>query len=409
MTVAGVLYLTLFASSLAQGQFLMEGSRPGGPTRLLPSDAAILEGREPRADLPCDVKPTKPVLGYDLTFHAGYEIGLPLQALVGEGNSLTALLRVTPEGGEGSVYFWQKWTVPPLEQTAKGDMYLHGALALGEGRYEVAWLLRDRDERICSAFWDVSTLRRGRDRQIKLDIAPGVVEPPRRELFRDEGPVRRDAEHPLNVLVLLHVGPQALGSAEMQRSESQAMVSILRNIMREQRFTKFSVTAFNIDQRTVIFRQENAPKIDFPALGQAVSDLHFGTVTIQRLSDKDGGPRFLAGLFAEELATQHPDVLMIVGPKRTREQGSLRDSLKRLPNPGCPVFYLNYNADPEANLWRDQLGAVVEFWKGVEYSISKPSDLFFAWSGVVSRLKGNSAERTSALSGPVDGAPLKIK
>jgi hypothetical protein len=35
--------------------------RAGGPIRLLPSDAAILEGREPRTDLPCDVKPTNPV------------------------------------------------------------------------------------------------------------------------------------------------------------------------------------------------------------------------------------------------------------------------------------------------------------------------------------------------------------
>jgi hypothetical protein len=340
-----------------------------------------------------------PVLDYDLAFHSGYEITIPLHALAGSGGTLTAILRVTPEGGEEPSYFSQKWAVPPLEESVKGDTSMHGTFVLGEGNYQIGWLMRDGTERFCTAFWKVSALRRGKDRAVRLHIAPGTVQPTTREPFREEEPAQRDTERPLSVLVLLHVAPQAIGGTEMQATETQTMVSILRNIARERRFARFSITAFNIDQHAVIFRQTNAPKIEFPALGRAVNELHLGTVSVQILGGKDGGTRFLVGLFAEELARERPDVLMIVGPKSAPDEGSLRNLLKQLPDPACPVFYLNYRADELTNRWRDLLGSVVKVWNGVEYSISKPSDLFFSWAGVVSRLTASPTKQASAATG----------
>jgi hypothetical protein len=194
----------------------------------------------------------------------------------------------------------------------------------------------------------------------------------------------------------VHVAPQVIGRAD----ETQAVASILRTIVRERRFTSFSITAFNIDQRSMIYRQGNGPTIDFPALGRAVKSLHFGTVSVQHLREKDRWPQFLLGLFAEELASQRPDVLMIVGPKRSPEKAFLRNFLKQLPHPGCPAFYLNYDADPEMNSWGDLLGSVVDFWKGTEYSISKPQDLFWVWPEIVSRLTVSSVTRAAAANEP---------
>ena len=189
---------------------------------------------------------------------------------------------------------------------SEGDAHLHGKIILGEGNYQVGWVLRDRAERFCAAFWQISASPRGRDREVKLHIAAGMVEPVITEPFLDEAPAPRETARPLSVLVLLHVAPQVMRSPEMQTDQTQAMVSILRNIAHEPRFTSFSITAFNIDKRAVIYRQANAPKIDFPTLGQAVKGLHFGTVAVQRLGDKDGGPQFLLGLIAGELASQKP-------------------------------------------------------------------------------------------------------
>src|SRR5215208_830744 len=70
-------------------QELMTPSGPAGGVRLFNSDAAILESEDTRKDLPCTVTPVKPQLGFDLKFHAGYDVSVPLKELAGSENQLT--------------------------------------------------------------------------------------------------------------------------------------------------------------------------------------------------------------------------------------------------------------------------------------------------------------------------------
>ena len=65
---------------------------------MVATDWAILETQEPRKDLPCTVTPIKPVVGFDLHFHSGYEVEVPLKELAGRDDLLTMLFRVTPAG-----------------------------------------------------------------------------------------------------------------------------------------------------------------------------------------------------------------------------------------------------------------------------------------------------------------------
>src|SRR3569833_2786658 len=60
-------------------QELMPASGPGGSVRLFTSDAAILEAQDTRKDLPCTVTAVKPQLGFDLKFHSGYDVSVPLK------------------------------------------------------------------------------------------------------------------------------------------------------------------------------------------------------------------------------------------------------------------------------------------------------------------------------------------
>ena len=46
--------------------------------RINSNDLAVLEAREVRKDLNCTVYPVKPELGFDLRFHSGFDISLPL-------------------------------------------------------------------------------------------------------------------------------------------------------------------------------------------------------------------------------------------------------------------------------------------------------------------------------------------
>jgi len=384
MTLRVLLSFAVLFLTAARGQVLMDGS--GESFALVPTDAAILESHEQRTDLPCSVKPVSPQLGFDLALHSGYDLTVPFRELAGNGNGLVAIFRVTPKDHpDKAVYFSQKWMVPPVAEDVKGTVDLHGGFVLGEGKYQVEWLMRDRVERFCSAHWFVSADTRGKDRQIELRLPPGTVAPEPPEPYGMEPPVKRDALHPLNVLVLLHVASQISGAAGMRTAEAEALLSILRSIAREPHFGRYSITAFNLEHQETVFRREKSPQIDFPALGEAIKQLQLATIHVQQLQPNDSRMRFLGELLAEEIARIRPDILFFVGPKTSAEFAP-HEGIKSVGEPPCPVFYLNYSADPATNPWRDLIGSVVKLWKGSEYTITKPRDVVLSWNDVMDRI-----------------------
>src|SRR5436190_4599140 len=231
--LACVMALTAFP---AAAQILMPGSAPGGTVRLFNSDAAILEAGETRKDIPCTVSPIKPTLGFDLKFHAGYEVTVPLKELSGSDNHLTMVFRVYPEHKpEESAYFSQRWTVPSIDDDAGGNAQLAGTFDVGEGKYHVDWLMRDRSERVCSHRCDADAALPPKDKQMSLDIPAGSVQPAETEPFKQEPPVHRGPNDPLNIKVMVNFAPQDSLSATLQPIDTNALLSILRSIAREPR------------------------------------------------------------------------------------------------------------------------------------------------------------------------------
>jgi hypothetical protein len=353
-------------------------------------DAAILESPEIRRDLPCTVTPINPELGFDLGFHSGYEVAVPLHELAGTGNNLTAVFRVIPKTGGGDpVHFQQRWTVPPIEERTGGAAHLRGEFILGEGSYQVEWLVRDRDERVCSMHWQILARLRGKDRQVEMNVPPGTARPEAHDPFSDEATVKREGRHLLHVAVLLHVAPQTAGAAGLRDAETAAPLAIVRGIAREPRIGKYSITAFNLERNKILYRRDDTESIDFPALGEAVKQLHLGTVHVQELLEKERRDQFLQGVVATAIGSSRPDALIFVGPKTVADSFAVSRSIRELGDLRCPAFYLNYDANPAANPWQDLIGSVVKFWKGKEYTITKPRDLSMAWSEVMSRLAAN--------------------
>ncbi|MGH9662249.1 MAG: acetyltransferase, partial [Bryobacteraceae bacterium] len=62
------------------------------------------------------------------------------------------------------------------------------------------------------------------------------------------------------------------------------------------------------------------------------------------------------------------------------------ETLREVGEVEYPVFYMNYNFNPAANPWRDAIGNTVKFFKGQEYTISRPRDLWHAWTDIVTRV-----------------------
>ena len=96
-TPALALLWCLALAPCAAPQFLIKPSEPGEQVRIMPSDLTILESGDERKDLPCTVTQHKPELGFDLRFHGGYEVTMPLRELSGSGEVLTILFRVAAQ------------------------------------------------------------------------------------------------------------------------------------------------------------------------------------------------------------------------------------------------------------------------------------------------------------------------
>jgi len=375
----------------------------GAGARLFNTDMAVLEGGDARKDLPCNVTPAKPMLGFDLRFHAGYEVTVPLRELSGSDNLLTILFRVTPSNHKDEpMYFTQRVRVPSIEEDARGDAYLQGGFDVGEGSYHVDWLMRDRAERVCSNYWDSEAALTVKDKQMTLGLNPGTVAASDGEQFKEEPPIERiSTEPPLNVKVLVNFAPQKSDSSTMRPIDTQALVSILRQISRDPHIGKFSLIAFNMQEQRVLYRQESANRIDFPALGDALTTINLGTVDLKRLSQKHGDTEFLTDLIKTELSSgpERPDALIFAGPKVMLDENVSQDTLKDVGEVEYPVFYMNYNLNPQQVPWRDSIGRAVRFFRGTEYTISRPRDLWFAVSEIVFRIVKSKHGRTiSAIS-----------
>lgn len=398
--------------------------------RMNASDLAVLEAHEVRKDLNCTVTPGKPELGFDLRFHLGFNVSVPLSDLSGFENQLTILFRVTPDlhkdqpskdqpskeavrateprlrsDGAGPAqpsYFVQHIRVPLIDDDAKGDADLHGGVDLGEGSYHVDWLMRDRQERVCAFFWDSDAVLQPKDKQIQVALAPGTAEAPLREQFTEAEPVERvGTPGPLNIKVLVNFAPQLFDAAAMRPRDTLALVTMLRRISQEPHFGKFSVVAFSIQEQRVVYRQSSSEKIDFPALGQAVKGIKLGVVDAKRLAHKHGDVEFLTGLIKQEISgPDHPDALIFAGPKMMLDDSVPDDQLRAFAGDvDFPVFYLNYNLYPLDMPWKDSVSHAVKLFRGTEYTISRPRDLWFAVTDLVSRIvKSKHGRSTNPVS-----------
>ena len=397
MNIVAIAGVTLLCSVTLCGQVLMGGLAPGGERWLFPSDAAVLDLHESRTSLRCAVKPVRAELDYTLGFQTGYQVRIRLHDFAGHGDVLTVVFRVTSDRGlTPPVYFQQKWEVPPVPEDADGETTLDGTLTVGEGDYHLAWLMRDRNERVCSAYWKISAHLPAGKGPFSMALSPGVVLPSTGDYAWMKQPSSGSADKQLTVSVFLHVESQFAGFATLAPEDRYALSSMVRSIAREPRISSLSVTAFNLARSQVVFRQDDIRQIDLAALDTAINSLNLGTITVQLLAAKDTGARFLVELVGDQVARSHADALIFLGPKIMDDRALPDELFRQLNDTVCPVFYLSYNPAWNVRAGADLIGSVVRHWRGSEFSINKPLDLLSAWSKIMSRISDGTPWRNAS-------------
>jgi len=214
-------------------------------------------------------------------------------------------------------------------------------------------------------------------------IAESVPEP----FVNDStAPASRQADG-VNLKLLVNFAPQDSTSPTLQRSDTEALVSILKTIQRDTHVNRLSLVAFNIGENRVVYRQDTADRIDFPALGKALQSMKLGTVNVAKLGEKHSETDFLQGLIETEVANNaHPDAVIFAGPKAMLSADVPQEDLRRIGDIECPVFYMNYNLNPQAVPWKDSISHAIRAFKGTEYTISRPRDLWVSTSEMFSRI-----------------------
>ncbi len=384
-------------------QSLIKPHTAGQPLTLNPSDMEILESNDIRHDLPCSVTPSKPELGFDLRFHAGYTLAIPLKELDGGENVLTVLFRVYPENDKSHpAYFVQHIRVPSVDEDSKGDASLQGIIDLGEGQYHVDWLVRDRLERSCSSSWEYDAALPQKDRQMTLFIGPRQIRETVQPFATDSGngsdllsthanagmqATASNADGNLSVKLLVNFAPQKQDSAALRRIDTDALITILKTIRRDPHVGQISLVAFNMEEGRILYEQETSGPIDFSALGHSLETMKLGTVSVQHLDQKSTEAEFLEDLIKKEIVTvPHTDAFIFAGPKTMLNADVPPEELRRIATVESPVFYMNYNLDPRAVPWKDSIGHAVQAFKGTEYTISRPRDLWFSTSDMLDQI-----------------------
>jgi hypothetical protein len=371
----------------------------GQSVNMLPSDMQVLEADDNRKDLPCTVTQRKPELGFDLRFHSGYDVSVPMRELSGDSDLLTIVFRVYSQSDKAHpTFFVQHFSVPAIEDDARGDALLQGGLDLGEGSYHVDWLMRDRSERFCSSSWDMDADLGPKDKPIPLFIRTKEISESLQEPFVNQTVVRpalKETER-LDLKLLVNFAPQLQTSPALQRIDVDALVTILKAIERDSHIRRISLVAFNMNEMRIVYRQEAAEQIDFPALGKALQTMRLGTVNLQNLG-KNSETDFLENLIQTEVASKaHPDAVIFAGPKTMLEADVPEQDLRRIGDIECPVFYLNYNLDPRAIPWKDAISHAIRVFRGIEFTISRPRDIWFSTTEVLGRIVRSKRERALA-------------
>jgi hypothetical protein len=332
-------FLLLLAASTANGSPGSREDREGYPP-LQYADMAVLASPEQRADFACQVTADKPSLGFDLRFHSAYRVSLPIKVLADAGGWFQVAMRVTPLAeAEEPVYLMRRYAIPEVHAGAKGEVLLSGGFNLGPGRYRLDWMMSDARQRVCSSHWDLEAKPGRGERDLPLTLGPNKVADWKKDASDDVSQVNRDLTHPLRVKILLSLTPADPRRSIVKPEDAKVLFSMLRSIAGQPGIARFTVVAFNLREQKIVYRQENADRVDFVALRRTLQSPTAGTIDFHLLDDPQSETHFVTRLLTDQLGAQadSPDAVVIVGPKVRLDRKVPLESLKVRGAVMCPV------------------------------------------------------------------------
>ena len=300
-----LLLLAAFAVGASAQDLLSPGSCLG--IQALLSDAGGKQTLEGRAEL------RHPWLNYAFRFQAGYSIDIPLRQFAGTGNTVRVIARVRPsDGSRPPVCFFQSGELPEIPEGDKPDLSITGGFFLGEGNCRVDLAVFDQAGRLYQAGFNLEAALKGRERKVRLELAPGEVQPINSLRWkRHSEPAGRGQR-----LTILFHATSLYGEGKLPTLyDPVLLLSSLSTVLSEGAFDEVRLIAFNLDQEQELFRQDRFDADGFSKLAEKVLSLKLSSVPVTALAPGQPRHALIDSLVRAELSSpKPPDAILFLGP-----------------------------------------------------------------------------------------------
>ncbi|HWC98698.1 MAG TPA: hypothetical protein VG456_18185 [Candidatus Sulfopaludibacter sp.] len=356
----------------------------------LPPRLQAMEGSFEEKILDCTVTPIHPQLNFSFRIQAGYMVRVPMGQYRGSGHSWISLMRITPhEGGGKPVFLGVRTRLPDVPKT-NVEVEVGGGYLLGEGKYNVRWMMLDDQERVCRKDWTVEAKLSHADRNARVAMSPNTVDAfslrgsPNAALTRDDKP-------PFRVTILLHAAPMSPRRTRLRVTDQMTLIGSLSALMERLPARSVRMVAFNLDQQKELYRSDHFDAGDIQQVFRAMSTLELDAVDYHTLLNRQGHMDLLAGLVNQELRAEEPsDAVVVLGPV-TRFVDKLPQSLLEKPPGNLPRFFF-FQYKPvfrQQAAIPDTLTVTVNSLKGKVFTIHTPGEFAKAIDQLEKRATAN--------------------
>ena len=263
---------------------------------------------------------------------------VPMNQFFGPNHGWSMLTRITPVGKDDKpVYLLSSATLPNVPKT-KAELQFGGGYLLGEGAYDVRWMMLDDVGRVCRKNWHVEVRRSHAEQKVRVAMPPdyGVGTRPARRPAA--AAFHRRCRAPAHDHLPAHRAPLPAAKPPAARRhddpDEHRVVAIGAGPARSVR-----LVLFNLDQQRELYRKEGFLLRNMAEVSQAMINIELGMVDFQVLQNKRGHVDLLADLVNREMATQPPsDVVVFLGPMARHFERMPQESLEKPAGHG-PQFY----------------------------------------------------------------------
>ena len=322
----------------------LAGAMPGWTQSIMNTTRAanalgLVERAQPgERVLRCDVSQMRPTLNYSFRFQAGYNVTVPMNQYLGKGHFWSIVTRITARAkGAKPVFLGARIPLPEVPKTSV-ELRVGGGYLLGEGTYDVRWLMRDDTGRVCRKSWQVDVHPNRGERSVQVAMPPATVW----ELGLRGArvlPQATDDAAPQRLTIFLHAAPVSTRRTRMRPNDMVTLMSTVSSLLERMPVKGVRLVLFNLEQQKELYRKEDFHLSDMPEISAAMNSIELGLVDYQVLKNKHGHVDLLAGLVNQELAEREKgDVVLFMGPM-ARFSDHVPAAVLEKPAAKSPQFY----------------------------------------------------------------------